>query len=166
MVALSRIMDPLVALGVAAAVAQFIQFAASLISASNEIFHSAKGATADNLEIEEVYQKLHSLSKKLEATPLQPSSEHEVALRQLSADCRSDCAELLEVLEKLRVDGGKNRLWRSIKTGLKTAWDGRKISALEKRLERTQRAMSIHVGYFVRYTVFPRPCRLAVLQAR
>jgi len=48
-------MDPISALNVATAAAQFIEFSANLVSTTREILSSAEGATADNLALETVY---------------------------------------------------------------------------------------------------------------
>ncbi|KAK3933619.1 hypothetical protein QBC46DRAFT_401617 [Diplogelasinospora grovesii] len=120
-------MDPLTALSVAASVIQFIQFASSLISNTNEIYDSANGASANTLHLEDVYSKLKSLSKTLSVhvgLQIPPghagisgssnklaeqklgekaSPDQGLALVQLSADCKADCNELLKALEKLKV---------------------------------------------------------------
>ena len=60
-------MDAVTALGLAAAVVQFVQFTGGLVSTSAKIFRSPHGAYADNLTLEAVYQKLRRLSEELEA---------------------------------------------------------------------------------------------------
>ncbi|KAK0707260.1 hypothetical protein B0H67DRAFT_555992 [Lasiosphaeris hirsuta] len=162
-------MEPLTALSIATAVCQFVQFAGSLISTTSEVFRSAQGASADNLHLDDIYSKLHTLSGTLEnhaAIVIPPEKEvpgrsdrvpsqkklaaeaarqRAAALVQLSADSKADCAELLGLLQKLTVSGDKHKLWRSVKVGLRTVWDASKITALETRLERTQRAISVHL---------------------
>ncbi len=168
-------MEPLTALSIATAVCQFTQFAGSLISTTTDVFRSAQGASADNLHLDDIYSKLHALSRTLEGHAAivvppekegppgrsdRPSSKKKqaaqaarqqaLALVQLSADCNADCAELLGLLQKLRVHEDKHRLWKSVKAGLRTMWDASKISALETRLERRQRAISVHLTTILR----------------
>jgi len=156
-------MDPPSVLSIAAAVAQFIDFTAGVISAGSDIFQSTKGASADNLVLEAVCLNLQTISEKLvtSAGPPQPGpSSAEPAFRRLhpeerlmdlSSQCKSDCNELLEILRTLKVDGDKYRLWRSIKAGLGTAWKGQKIRDLEKRLGQAQKTMILCIGDSVRY---------------
>lgn len=155
-------MDPVSALGIAAAVVQFVEFAYSLISTSNEIFHATKGVRLENLELEEVYGMLYRLGAELEIRPRPegttstlgsalPSSKQVSDLRQLSEACKSDCDELLKILRKLTVEEGRNRLWRSVKAALQNAASRRKIAEIEARLERTQRTMSLLIANITRY---------------
>ncbi|KAK3695658.1 hypothetical protein B0T22DRAFT_478288 [Podospora appendiculata] len=146
-------MDPLAVLSIAAAVAQFIDFTAGVISAGSGIFRSAKGAAADNLALEAVCSNLVALGDQLDiAIDARGLSHSARGLKQLSAQCKSDCNELLTLLDKVKVQvgsAGPQRLWKSIKAGLGTAWNARVIQDFEKRLERAQRLMVLHVGSFV-----------------
>lgn len=155
-------MDPVSALGIAAAVVQFVEFAYGLVSSSNEIFHSTKGARLENLELEEVYGTLHRLGAELEIRfrpegitstlpSALPSSKQVSDLRQLSEACKSDCDELLGILRNLKVEEGTHRLCRSVKAALQNATSRRKIAEIEARLERTQRAMSLLIATITRY---------------
>lgn len=58
-------MDPLSALGIAAAVVQFVAFSADLLSTSKEIFNSPRGMTKKNSKTEEIYASLKDLSDRL-----------------------------------------------------------------------------------------------------
>lgn len=154
-------MDAVTALGLAAAVVQFVQFTGGLVSTCTKIFRSPHGASADNLTLEAVCQKLRRLSEELEAAGApgqrQPGQllcrevRQAANLAEIAAECKSDCNELTGVLERLRIDQDKNRLWGSAKAALKTARDARKVSNLEKKLENSQRLLAILVGSLIRY---------------
>lgn len=58
-------MDGLSVLSVAASVAQFIEFGSSLVSKSQEIYDSANGALAQNVESAAAAQRLLELTKGL-----------------------------------------------------------------------------------------------------
>jgi hypothetical protein len=58
-------MDPVSAIGLAAAAVQFVSFASQLITSTAEIHRSAAGASADIASIEQSYQKLGRLSLDL-----------------------------------------------------------------------------------------------------
>ncbi|PNP74459.1 hypothetical protein FNYG_12204 [Fusarium nygamai] len=148
-------MDPISALSVATAVATFIEFAGSLISTAGTIYRSDDGASPDTLKLETIYETLQNLSIGLQAfhaagqpdAPNQhPTTSSDVAtLSSLSAHCRDDCNNLLDIFQKLKVQGDKNRLWKSVKASLKTKTEINKIWQIEKRLERSQKVMSLQV---------------------
>lgn len=155
-------MEPFSILGAAAAVAQFVDFSTRVIIASADVFESAKGSAARNQVMENITSALSNISDEL-STPggdsterfsLSPQSSQEQAaksLRILSKQCHEDCEELLKVLKKLKVNRGiRYRRWKSIKAGLATVWESRKIEDFEKRLEATQRTMILHITKFVR----------------
>lgn len=193
-------MDPISILGAAAAIAQFIDFAAKILGTSSKIFKSSRGASADNLTLEDASTALRDLSQKLASqaqtglketeltsgnnnypnladddfmneTGLSSSYENFVSpdsalrkiwqrqakkvelqrkLSDLSDQCRSDCDSLLGLLENLRVNDCKNRLWHSVKAGLRTTLKAHEIDQLERKLERTQNLMMLYVGELTR----------------
>jgi hypothetical protein len=162
-------MDPISALGIASSVITFVDFAAKLISTTKKIFTSDEGATIENLELEDICNSLNGLIAQLEqqqqtgpaAQPSlsnsalsQSSSKGHAAIRDLAASCRKDCQDILAALQAVRVPNGQHQLWKSVKAAFKTTISSRKIAAIEARLERTQRLMSLHVGSILRLVVF------------
>lgn len=166
-------MEPLAALGMAAAIAQFTDFTAKLVCTSSEIFRDASGASANNMALEAVYSKLQEHAESLgnaaaAANPRQssPARAHaDARLSELSAQCKNDCDALLETLDHFKVKpGGKKRLWKSMKAGLGSVWKRGKISELDERLQRSQRLMTLYVVNLVKYgPVNLRPGRRRVL---
>jgi hypothetical protein len=162
-------MDPISALGVASAAITFSEFVKTLISTGknvNELLQSAHGATADNLKLEEVYSQLLDFSARLVAPStsappgpgLQPvpfDSSAGAALRELSASCQSDCQELLDILDRLKVQSGSDNVWKTVKTAIKNDFSKKKISNIESRLGRTQRLMSLHASGILRFVNHP-----------
>lgn len=65
-------MDPLSALSIAAAVAQFIDFTLKFLSITYGIYNSAKGRLSDNIKAEEIYKELARISYKLTVTDADP----------------------------------------------------------------------------------------------
>lgn len=59
-------MDPLSALGIVAAVAQFLQFAGSLVSDAKQIY--AKGSLVNHVECENATKRLSSLTKEIQGS--------------------------------------------------------------------------------------------------
>ncbi|KAI0541015.1 hypothetical protein GGR58DRAFT_498633 [Xylaria digitata] len=146
-------MDPISALGIASSVITFIDFAAKLISTTQVIFHSSDGASTDDLALAKIYTKLRNLSARLasSACPQQSFSssqslEDVSGLQELSAACEQDCQEIINALQAFKIQGKDGRLWGSVKAAFKSKLGRSKITAIEGRLERAQRVMSLHIS--------------------
>ncbi|KAI1751255.1 hypothetical protein F4782DRAFT_506441 [Xylaria castorea] len=145
-------MDPISALNFASSIVTFVDFAAKLISAATVIFRSKEGASTENLGIENVYAKLEDLSAQLGSSTcprqLSPSSQFGdvLAVQELSVACKQDCREMIDALQALKVRGKNFRLWRSVKAAFKAELGKQKIAAIESRLERTQKIISLHIS--------------------
>lgn len=85
-------MDPVSALGVAAAVVQFIQFGSSLASKATEIYKLSEAALAENIECDDASQRLKELCQKIKN-----ANDDEVALKKVCEGC-IEVAEELETL--------------------------------------------------------------------
>ncbi|KAI0472308.1 hypothetical protein F4859DRAFT_504944 [Xylaria cf. heliscus] len=152
-------MDPVSALGIASSVITFVDFASKLTEATTVIFRSKEGASTENLVLENIYAKLEELSARLASSTCPPqllsSSQLEdvLALQDLSVTCRQDCREMIDALQALKVRGQKNRLWRSVKAAFKAELGRQKLAAIEGRLERTQRAVSLCISSILSHQV-------------
>lgn len=61
-------MEPVAALGVAAAVVQFVDFSSRLVSKGHELYHSATGELAENAEMEKASKRLQELVEPLQSS--------------------------------------------------------------------------------------------------
>ena len=124
-------MYPLTALGLAANVAQFVNFASEVVSESKEIYTSTKGGTAKILTLETVYSQLRGLSSSLESSSqkdaklkvVEGASEfkkHVFAINDLSRSCKGDCDRLLEVFRNPQVGDRSKKRWKSFTLALRT----------------------------------------------
>ncbi|XTI85064.1 hypothetical protein V2W45_1340058 [Cenococcum geophilum] len=150
-------MDPITALGAAAAIAQFVGFAVNLVSASKETFDSAKGSVGHIQTIEDVYGRLRDLSTLLrKPSKMEPGLELLVedkslldaqtsAINDLSQVCINECNKLLEVAPKLKCEPDSRTRWQSFRIALMTVWKEREIASLEKRLQGVQVALTLQV---------------------
>jgi hypothetical protein len=84
-------MDPVTALGIAAAVAQFIQFGSSLASQASRIYRSSDGALLENIECESQSRRLKDLCEGMRNS----SGE---ALKEVCEGCLEVAGELQELL--------------------------------------------------------------------
>ncbi|KAI8626215.1 hypothetical protein F5Y19DRAFT_229962 [Xylariaceae sp. FL1651] len=148
-------MDPLSAVGLAGTIIQFITFACSLLSKSSEIHNSVTGRSTDLTSIITVYEKLQAFSTQLTsqenaASRLASSNEiesgHETsALKEILKASKTDCDQLLKVAQKLDVENGPFRRWKSFRAALELLWKRDEIEELDKRLQRTQSALTLHI---------------------
>ncbi|KAM7210008.1 hypothetical protein V8F06_014612 [Rhypophila decipiens] len=137
-------MDPITALGIVSGVVALVDFAAKLIKASGDI--SADGACLDVQMLEEEYSRMSGLVESVQSTPLPPTGTRDLveaslaaSLRELCESSRSDCQELLGLLDQLRVKPGKQNSWRTISAAFRTLLGKKKIAAMENRLQRTRK---------------------------
>ncbi len=170
-------MDPLSALSVAAAIVQFVEFSANLLSTAHEIFHSPSGLSGENANILEVYESLNNLSQRFVAltdnddhngsdqdkgdgtgnrifnVPLKNShvAKDMSALMMLARNCKSDCDTIVKVVQEAIAKNGKNRLWRSVKAAVRSSLNKSKIQDLELNIERTQGILALHLQSIIRY---------------
>lgn len=124
-------MESLSAIGLASSIVQFVQFAGTLISQSQEIYYSTTGTQEKYIIWEDVAINLSRLSAVAQP-PSKPDNIHYMrnskpqkqseATTQLHGLCR-DCAavtkELLEKLNKLKLKGDRTK-WASFRQALST----------------------------------------------
>ena len=157
-------MDPLTALGLASNVVQFVQFTSDLIQTVVEIRRFSAGCTADILSLDSLYGQLNNFNVGLALShenasgylnglgrELPKSAQNITSFRTLSLLCKSDCEKLLQVVDKLKAQDGSRRHWQSFRTALKIVWGKDKIEELERRLNRTQMTMTLHICTITRY---------------
>ncbi|KAG7287280.1 hypothetical protein NEMBOFW57_006787 [Staphylotrichum longicolle] len=112
-------MEPLSALGVAAAVAQFVDFGLKIAGNAREIYGSLSGATEENQHLETATYMTQRLTEKLVTSSLGGFAEEEAMLNDLVAECRALSTQLLELLNKLKAKDPKSKMqvalssWRS-----------------------------------------------------
>ncbi|KLU88813.1 hypothetical protein MAPG_07796 [Magnaporthiopsis poae ATCC 64411] len=155
-------MEPVSAVGLAAGVLQFVQFAGTLISLGTTIHQSADGKAEWARELETVYGHLSGLSAKFQhsavesetpedtgiqtsrdpSAPKTPEDAESKALRDLATECHKLCRRLLDKVEKLQVQPDKSyRTLRTFKAVLMTVWKRQEIADLEERLDRIQKGL-------------------------
>ncbi|RYC58805.1 hypothetical protein CHU98_g7404 [Xylaria longipes] len=158
-------MESLAALGLAAAVVQFVDFTKKLLLDTRDIYRSGKGALDDNLQLEQICEVLKRLSGEITAEQNALATEREseyhlvpkedaLGLKNLASSCKNDCNELLSIVQSLSVDGGSNRRWRSIKASVRNFQHKGQIKNLEDRIMKAQNTMALHIQSVIRF-VYP-----------
>jgi hypothetical protein len=145
-------MAELAALGLAGNIIQFVDFGIKLLGNGRELYRSATGNTAEDLEIETVTGDLKILSQHL-YKPLQPNrivSADEAALQNLAVECEKLATKLLSELDKLKVKDEGSRKWKSFKKALARVMKENEIQELEDRLARFQKQINQRLLHMMR----------------
>ena len=141
-------MDPVNALGAAAAVVQFVSFSVNLVSKSREIHSSASGSSHRNTDLAIVETSLTARTRKIRDAILPGgvgpalSVDDEVILT-LCNRCLEISKELQRGLKKAKVHGARTR-WRSVRQALKSIWMRVDIEALRDRLVEVRSELDSH----------------------
>ena len=140
-------MDPVAALGLAGNIVQFVDFSCKILHDSKILYGSSTGVSADNDIINSIASDIIDLDNALTA----PSEAGAIpnSARSLASACKTVAAELLKVLEKIRVEGS-NRRWKSFVQALRSVWKKEQIEELVKRMERLRGETQYHLQLILR----------------
>lgn len=147
-------MDPFTALGIAGNVIQFVDFAWKLVIGSRTIYQSSEGASENNLVLRVILADVSLLTDKMTIAGNDPS------LDNIIRECKTISARLIELLQKLSVNGKKTK-WRCFAVAMKEVWSKDEISELSSRLAKLQNQLTIHLQWvLMQVPIFP--CRITV----
>ncbi|KAH8649355.1 hypothetical protein BX600DRAFT_112802 [Xylariales sp. PMI_506] len=148
-------MDPLTALSIAAAVAQFVDYGTRVLKDTRELIKSAHGQTAQNIELRTIAQDIStfvhdidSRSQSLATGYLAPSEE--VFLR-LCYECRDLADELQASIKKLQARGTTRLEYaaNSFAVAVRGIWNTAKLKGLLKKLDHIRQQMMMAVLTFL-----------------
>lgn len=142
-------MAELAAVSLASNIVGFIDFGLKLFREGKELYDSAEGASAKQLELDTVTSDLKTLMEELQ--PTSHVTKDDAAIAKLALHCKNLANELLVVLARLKVKDGKNRKWGSFKQALKGVLKENDIRGLEIRIERYQKQLGQRLLYTLRY---------------
>lgn len=142
-------MEPISALGAAAAAFQFLTFSLNLVSKTREIYASRSGTTHRNNDLAIVEKTLTARTTRIRDAILPggigPSvTEDDEITLILCNRCLEISKELQRGLTKVRSDGGRTK-WRSARQALKSIWKKEEIEGLKARLTDVQRELDSHI---------------------
>lgn len=126
-------MDPVAALGLAGNIVQFVDFSCKVLQDTKNLYGSSTGASAENDVIETICNDLNNLNNALTA-PSEPGAIPD-SIWSLAGNCKGVAAELLQLLDKIKVHGA-NRKWKSFIQALRSVWKKEQIEELVRRMER------------------------------
>ncbi|KAH7360260.1 hypothetical protein BKA65DRAFT_492710 [Rhexocercosporidium sp. MPI-PUGE-AT-0058] len=136
-------MEALAALGLAAAVVQFVDFGSRLVSKGQQLYHS--GALLDNVEIEDTATRLQALVEPLQA------SQGEDPIVVICKACVSVSQELVNFLGRLKMPtGNSHERWKSFRQALKSVSSKEKVKEIKLRLDSLRGELDTHVVLNIR----------------
>lgn len=140
-------MEPLSALSVAAAVAQFAEFGYKLLKNTHEIYQSSSGQNATTINITTVSNDLRTLAEDMEQKIGDVQDPSAVIFRRLCQECRSIYDQLAAILEAVRRnESGTNTLSvavASFKSAVRLASKTGQIEELASRLSEVRQRMTV-----------------------
>jgi hypothetical protein len=159
-------MDPLTTLSVAGNVIQFVDLGIKLLRGAEEMYKSSAGALPVNKELELIATDLRSVLLKLtiftgsnRALP-DPADPETVFFMELCGEAKSIATELIEGLEKLKVQqdlAGHQRVFSSFFKVIKSAWSRRELRTLQSRLASLKEILVTRVLVSFRWVLL-NPC--------
>ncbi|KAF6812297.1 hypothetical protein CMUS01_13088 [Colletotrichum musicola] len=130
-------MEALAALGLASNMLQFVEFSTKIVRGASNVYQSASGLLVELQDVAAITESLGLHMNKLAPPPAVDHAQNagNDPLVELANGCRKTCAELQQVMEKIR---GKEP--GSRRDSLRVAWRAlrqkEKLEELEKRLDR------------------------------
>jgi len=126
------------ALGIAANIAQFTDYARQLISGGKEIYNSLDGARDEHKALKVIIDDIKSLAHDCQPVTAksspQSSSADEIAFRKLAAECEPLADKLLAILKDLEVPN--NARFRGLQTVRQTIRGAAKRRDIQELLRR------------------------------
>ncbi|KAI9686895.1 MAG: hypothetical protein M1822_002648 [Bathelium mastoideum] len=166
------VVDPLSALGLAGNIIQFIDFGSKLISQSVEQYRSAVGTSTQYLDLEALTQSLQSVAKGLGDSTAGPDkgevkTKDELALRQLARSCQSVAADLINILDGLKINPkahGLNRRAQSLRQAFRSVGAEEQIKDLEHKLESYRSQLNLYSISMTRHQISTLQTELRAVQ--
>lgn len=149
-------MDPLTATSTAAAILQLADFTGKVLSRSQELYKSAKGALVEHEELFFVTTRFNKLLTELKVGPRGHDDESSQAFRRseiylVVRDAANATNELLQLLNQLARVPGTSQRWKSVRQAVATLWKEDKLRNLEKRVERYREQVSLALMHDLRF---------------
>lgn len=134
-------MEALAALGLAANVAQFVEYAWRMLSSTQTIYRSSGNLLPHNVALETISQHATQLSNDIEVDADSPPS-----VKKLAAECKAIAEDLLGALNTLKAKKGQTK-WACFIIALKDARSSSQIQSLFERLTNIQTQMNAHTQH-------------------
>lgn len=146
-------LDPLSALSLAAAIAQFVDYSTKIVLGAAEIHASATGSLTKNVELSSITMDLSDISGRLVIDDPNQSntySKDERAISSIAMQCRDVANTLLATLEDLNVKA-PHKKWKSVRQALLSVWREREIRDIRTRLDTFRGQLTTHLVATLKY---------------
>ncbi|KAH7128988.1 hypothetical protein EDB81DRAFT_138251 [Dactylonectria macrodidyma] len=146
-------MDPFSAIGVVASIITFVDFGYKAIAATRQIHKSARGATAEDVNLEFVTSKLQGLALDLEpCAPGVTRTGDEIRFDGLVKECKDVSTELLKLLNSFKPKGPKSKR-HSAWAALRSLRNKDEKDGLEARLDKCRQQLHLQLSQTTRLEV-------------
>lgn len=132
-------MDPFTALGLAGNLVQFVDFAWKLVTETREIAVSADGSNENTRSLTSIMIDIKSSNVAIEAI-----TTDDKPLNSIIKECGVVSRQLVEVLEKLKVEPGQSR-WANFTVALKSLLKKNDIEKLFESISRLRQRVLEHL---------------------
>ena len=130
-------MEPLSALSLAAAVAQFVDYGLKILGNAREMSSSLSGATEENQSLENATRVMQRLTETLATSKLGSLPDEQDFLTELVAECLSLSGQLLALLDKIKAKDPKSKIQLTL-AAVKTKRHEKEKLRLQRRLDDCQ----------------------------
>lgn len=117
--------------GLVSSIITFVDFSWTIVRGTYDVYHSASGATEENVHIGNVIEDLRDVTGKI-STDIHGQDEHEKALLKLGQQCHSLSSDLANILRKLTTK--RRSGLQSLNIMLRSLIKTREVGEIEKRL--------------------------------
>lgn len=124
-----------------ASIVQLVDVVSRCISKSFELQRASDGVLESNAAVEDVVNHLVLLKDEIDAAATTISDP---TLFNLCASVTAAAHDLLEVLNKVKVEGPKTK-WKTLRKAVRSVWSKEKIEDLEKRLLSFRDELNLHI---------------------
>lgn len=123
------------ALGIAANIAQFLDYARILVSGGKEIYNSLSGARDEHQALKLIIDDIRGLHLDNAPQGVGTNSRDEIAFRKLAAECEPLADKLLDILKDLEVPSdARFRGLQTVRQTVRGAAKKKDIQDLQRRL--------------------------------
>jgi signal transduction histidine kinase len=127
-------MEPLSAISLAAAIAQFVDHGFKIFGNAREIYGSLSGTTEEYQSLENAAREMQLRTERLLSSRSEKLTDEEKMLKDLSEECRVLSTRILDILDKVRAKDPTSKL-QSVRAAWRSKRHGREILSLQRRLE-------------------------------
>ncbi|KAK6373655.1 hypothetical protein LTS17_008148 [Exophiala oligosperma] len=143
------VLDPVSALGTAAAIIQFLDFGGRLLSKQREIAQSTRGTLIEHEELVAVTRRLDELNGQIQQRGISfenttKTTQADLALMKVSEECKNLAAEFRQVLEGLSGRPGQSS-YKSFRQAFKIVWHKDGIETMQRRLDQQRSQLILHI---------------------